>query len=410
MRFEDLPRLDLAAEDFQHNVDRADAAIAEMRRDPGVAHSDRGLEVLSYDLTLELFRDQRFALAMDSKYESLGIPEGPVRDVMSNVINAREGEAHTRMRRACASWFSARGAERLREGVRRFVGEVVERCLDDGEMDFHLEIARALPPRVFCTIVGAPFEEADIYADLSEGVLKISAPPHPSFAAIVEDAVTETRDRVLAMIEERSAEPGEDLISHMLESEAAGAIVRDDIVDVVINVLIGSTDTTDAQMCLNLVALEEHRDQWARLKREPDLVPNAVLELLRFNPGVWTVIRSPLEELEFNGFDLTPEDTLWLDVFAANRDPRAFDEPRKLDVGRKFSRNPQNFGSGIHGCLGRMITLLEQQEALRAVLEHWSSFEVLDIEMSGAMYTQAVRRMPVAFVPDRKRRKAGISA
>jgi cytochrome P450 len=182
----------------------------------------------------------------------------------------------------------------------------------------------------------------------------------------------------------------------MLSYEERGQISEEEIVEAVVTFLIGSTDTTNAQICFNLEALAAHPEQWRVLKDDPDLVPNAVLECARFNPGVWTVSRSPVEATEYQGIQLEHDDALWPLVFAANRDPAAFDEPGRFDVTRK-AKPPLNFGSGIHACVGRHITLVEQQEVVRSALARWSSFEVAESDYVGAMYSHTVSQMTINF-------------
>lgn len=397
LKLPDLPEIDLESEDFQQGIERADEVISPLRDGPGIARSQRGIEPLSYELAIDLIRDPRFSMGMKSRLVLAGITEGPAFDAFTNILFNREGADHTRIRLACAPWFSARGAEKLREEVRTWVDGWLDDLADSGGFELHTEIGRPLPSMVFCRLVGAPLEDADTYARLSESALLLSGPPHPDTRRIVEEAAAETDERVRTMIAERRDEPGEDLISFMLESERRGDISENDIVNVVFNVLVGSTDTTDTQICLNLKTLSEHPDQWELLKRQPEYLPNAVLECLRYSPGVWTVMRSPLERIEYRGIAVSPEDTLWPAVFSANRDPNAFEDPRRLDITRKFKQNPLNFGSGVHACLGRMISLLEQQEVLRAVVSRWQGFEVGDSEFTGAMYAQVVKRMHVSF-------------
>jgi cytochrome P450 len=403
MRLEDLPEIDLDSDDFKHGVEHAEASIAHLRDEgPGMARSQRGLEIFRYDLSVDMLRDTRFNLGMHRRLASMGLTEGAAFDMFVNTLVNREGDAHTRMRKACASWFSPKMAERLRADIRALIDTWLDEAESDDAIDFQTAVGRPLPAAVFCKLVGEPLDLLETYSQLSEDMLKHAAPPQPGYGELIENATLESEVRVRALIAARREQPGDDVVSHMLTYEESGNISEEEIVQAVVTFLIGSTETTNAQICFNLEALAAHPDQWALLKDDPDLVTNAVLEGARFNPGVWTISRSPVEETEeYHGVQLEHYDALWPLVFAANRDPAAFDDPGRFDITRRMPKPPMNFGSGIHSCVGRNITLVEQQEVLRAALDRWSSFEVADSDYVGAMYSHSVNRMTINFKRER---------
>ena len=400
MEMSDLPEIDLDSPDFHHGVERADASTAHLREGLGMARSQRGIELFTYDLSSALIKDQGYNIGMHRRLASMGMAPGPAFDMICNIMVNIEGDEHARMRKACMTFFTLRGAEKLRSDVRAWVDKWVQEGLDGEEFDFQAAIGRQLPSVVFCKLIGEPLEMAPIYAQLAEDIMKHAQPPQPGFAEIIEKAAIEAELRMRQVIKDRRARPGDDLVSHMLIAEKAGEVDEDDIFHLVVTVLIGSTDTTDAQLCLNLAALSDNPSQWQVLRKNPELVPTAVMELIRFKPGVWTLSRSPLQDTVYRGINLTPDDAIWPLVFSANRDPLAFADPSRLDVTRAAGKTPLNFGTGIHMCLGRMITLLEQQEVLSSLLTHWSEFEVTDSEFQGAMYSTVATRMTTRFVPD----------
>jgi cytochrome P450 len=402
VRLEDLPEIDLGAEELQHDMDRAMAHVRPLMESGGLARSVRGIELLTYDRSAALMRDQRYSVAINSRLAGVGLTEGAAYEGMTSLLFNREGSRHTRMRRACAPWFSLRGVERFRSDVRGWVDEWLDEVPDEGAFDFHERIGRRLPATLFCSIVGAPLDDWELFARLSEENQLTSQAPDPKYRRIVEDAAVQTTSYLKELIELRRSTPGDDLISFMLRAEGEGTIDEGEMLGVIWNVLVGSTDTTNSQINLNLATLADHPDQWAILKADPDLVATGVNELLRYNPGLYAVMRSPLEPLDFEGIELTPGDTLWPSVFAPNNDPAAFEDPRTLDVTRPLKRVPLNFGSGVHGCLGRMFTLLEQQEVLKAVLSRWDEVEIVDSEFTGAMYALKSERMTVRFTRDQR--------
>ncbi|MGQ4601320.1 cytochrome P450 [Nocardia sp. R6R-6] len=401
MSIDTLPSIDWMSEDFQTDVERACAAIAPHQKGPGLVRSDRGIEIVNYALALSVVRDARFSLAMPSRLRTIGIPDGAAARSFLNFLFSREGVDHVRARKACAPWFTASGAEKLREQTRAWVNQWLDESNSErADFDFLGLLSNRLPSTLFCLMIGAPLSDAGFIQHMSEEMMLLTAPPAPGNAERIEDAAIKTQAYLLDQAEQRRRKPGADLLSHMVGVEATGAIDTDDILAVVFNALVGSTDTTSSQICLNLQALAANPDQWRLLKENPALVSKAVMELLRYNPGAWSVQRSPFDEMEFEGLRITPEDTLFPAVFAGNNDPAAFPEPRRLDIEREHAVTPLNFGTGRHGCLGRMITLMEQEEVLLAVTRKWKSCTVLDADFSGKMFALAPQSFRVSFVPD----------
>ncbi|MGY4099381.1 cytochrome P450 [Nocardia sp. R16R-3T] len=401
MSIDTLPSIDWMSEDFQTDVARACAAIAPHQKGPGLVRSSRGIEIVNYDLALRVVRDPRFSLAMPSRLRTIGIADGAAASSFMNFLFSREGVDHVRARKACAPWFTASGAEKLRQQTREWVNSWLDENSSEGkDFDFLGSVSNRLPSTLFCLMIGAPTTDAEFIQHMSEEIMLLTSPPMPGNAERIEDAAAKTQTYLLEQAEQRRRAPGEDLLSHMVQVQESGEIDTDDVLAVVFNALVGSTDTTSSQICLNLQALAANPAQWRLLKDNPGLVSNAVMELLRFNPGAWSVQRSPFEAMEFEGLQITPEDTLFPAVFAGNNDPAVFPDPRKLDIQREHAVTPLNFGTGRHGCLGRMITLMEQEEVLLAVTKNWKSFSVLDAEFSGKMFALAPKSFRVAFVPE----------
>lgn len=399
MKSAELPLIYLDTEAFGQDAALAEASVAAARDRHEIVRSQRGVEVLGYHAAVELLRDTRLWAATEAKLAGFDITDGPVYDAFADNMTNVEGDVHRRQRKAVAPYFTSARAEELREDVRTWVDEWLDEQAGEDELDFKGVVGTRLPATVFCRIVGAPLSDADLVARLSEELLLVQA-FQPSYRDIIENACVETEAYIRNLMDEKRQRPGDDLISAMLESEARGDITEHDIVEVTLTALGGSTDTTTAQMCLNLVTLAQHPDQWQLLKREPEHLPNAALELMRFNPGMWSLMRKPREAIEFRGVEVGPDDNLFACVFSANRDPAVFDDPGRLDVTRRVPQTPLNFGTGHHHCIGRFITLLELQEVMRCVLARWSEFEVVDATWGGAPYLLTPQTFSLRFASE----------
>ena len=395
-----IPEIDWESEDFHSGIERAVAAVANHQGGPGIVRSQRGIEVVGYDAAAAIVRNNDFSLGMEARMNSIGIDGEATRESFLNFLFSRDGEQHLRARRACAPWFSSSSADRMRADVRSWINAWLDEATEESaDFDFLWKIANKLPATLYCLIIGAPLTDAPLIQHLSEECMLLSAPPLPGHRERLEIAALRTKNYLVELTEQRRQNPGEDLLSFLVAAEARGEIDESDILAVAFNALVGSTDTTAAQMCCNLEALANNPDQWELLRNEPDRIPHAVMELMRYNPGAWSITRSAKATMTYNGTELTPDVTVFPLIFAANNDPAVFENPRRLDVTRPHPKQPLNFGAGVHGCLGRMFSLLEQEEVLRATLERWESVELIESEFSGAMFFLVPRAFRVAFTP-----------
>lgn len=385
LSFDDLPFIDIESTAFD-NVASAEAAVAAFRDEVGLARSQRGIEALSYAAASNVLRDTRFNLGLGARVATVGVDvESRAYKIFMSAIMNQPPANHSRLRRAVNPWFTPKNAERMRADVRSWIHEWLDEQADAEVLDFHNYVSRRLPATLFCKLLGAPVSDWMWIADIAQRVLVINQPRTAGHAAIFQEATVEAAEYVLGLLQFRRENPADDLLSFIAAAEAQGDLDEDEIISLVWAMLIGSTDTTNSQLNLNMQTLATHPDQWALLKDRPELIPNAVVELTRFSPNIWVMWRVPNEKLEYRGITLTPEDVIMPAIYAANFDPTLYADPRRLDVSRQI--NPiLAFGSGIHSCLGRIFAIMEQEEVLRAILQRWSAFEIVEHNYSGVPY------------------------
>jgi cytochrome P450 len=184
---------------------------------------------------------------------------------------------------------------------------------------------------------------------------------------VIEQAVVEFYEYVGALLDRRRTDPADDLISTLLAAEFEGDRLSEvELVNLVLNVLIGGVDTSQSQLTHAVRLLAEHPEQWERLREDPSLAPRAADEALRFEPIVPFTARIVVEELEYRGVTFPVGSIVMVSAFDANRDPAAYpDEPDTFDITADRDRTkPMTFGAGIHYCLGANVARAELQEAL----------------------------------------------
>ncbi|MCY3755767.1 MAG: cytochrome P450 [Alphaproteobacteria bacterium] len=175
----------------------------------------------------------------------------------------------------------------------------------------------------------------------------------------------------------RPNDPRDDIISALAQAEDGGERLSGrEMLNILRVLLVGGNETTTNLIGNGMLALLDNPDQLARLRADPDLVPGAVEELLRFDSPAQTTFRRALTDCALNGFEVRARDNVAVLIGAANRDPDVFEEPDRLDVGR--AHNPHlSLGRGIHHCLGAPLARLEGRIAFEMLLERFARIDLI---------------------------------
>jgi cytochrome P450 len=401
MKIQELPFVDLYSQEY---LDGPEAVLGPVRDTAGIAKSARGVEYLTYANATELLQADGFGPGRQRQLQASGAgPGNPLYDTLTRTIVHLEGDPHERQRRSVNRWFTPRKAETWREEIRGWINNWLDDQSDSGKIDLFGAVARPLPSSLVCKIIGAPPEDSTRIAAWSDDILSIVDMTPDSFGRVVS-AGQQINEFLDVLIAEKRKSPGDDLLSALIEAEKEGEITAADMADIVLSIITGSTDTTTTQICLNLATLQNRPDSRAELKNNPGMLSGAVLELMRFRPGMLSTPRTLLETDSGHTLpgldDIDPDLEYMVNIEAANMDPVVYENPTELDLHRQFrGRLPMNFGSGTHGCLGRVLSLIEQEEVLRACLHRWSDYDVLDFHYRGAPTMHFAETFKVAFEP-----------
>lgn len=371
------------------------AAIRALGKGHALARSPRGLECLSYDLSWELLRDERFPVGFEELLTMTGLAQdSEAYHFFARNTAALEGEEHRRQRRLLAPLFSPAAIERARKVAR----QIVEQLLDDvrdNEFDFARDIAPHVPSAFFCYLIGAPMSDRTLVAACSDSMLKAFR-ADPAYREEIETGTRTLIDYIRRHIERKRSDPGEDALSQLIAAEQRGETTTDEIVEILFTILAASTDNTNASLSHAVMAFADHPDQWDFLRKNPALVADAVQECARTRPNNWSDPRIAREDHEFAGVSVTRGTWLFASVIAGNHDPAVFDAPDEFRITRERPRPILNFGSGRHLCLGRPVALVELEETLRLLIERFARIEVIgDVVRDGQPHGDFVRTLPV---------------
>jgi cytochrome P450 len=301
----------------------------------------------------------------------------PLVRVYLGIMLFRDAPDHTRLRNLVNKAFTPRTVRRLRPRVESLVEELLAPGARDGGLDLVADLAVPLPIIVIAELLGVPAEDrarlktwSDHAAMLLDGTLREEhlAVALPSFLELVE--------YLRRAVERRRAAPRDDLISALVSAQEAGDALDDDEVLGTCALVLGAGHETTTNLIGNgMLALLRDPAALARLSREPELVPSAVEELLRYDSPVQVTSRIPLEDVSIGGRRIpagVEVDTL---LGSANRDERHFPSPDALVLDRADNRH-LSFGHGSHFCLGAPLARLEAQLAVGALVRRFPGMKL----------------------------------
>jgi cytochrome P450 len=264
--------------------------------------------------------------------------------------------------------------------VARLADDLMDALPDEGEVDWVPALSRTLPAHVFRDLFALPAADAERLARWTHyDTVTFDVLLSPDLVAADEmargqESMFELRAYLDALAQERIAEPGEDLMSFLLDVHDRGLLTYEEVLTQAGEALAAGTTTTQTLLAGMVEAFALHPGEWARLRADPSLLRPAVEELLRYVSPVLTMARVATTDFELRGRAIRAGDVLQGAVLAANRDPEAFADPHVLDIGR--DPNPHvAFGGGVHVCLGQHIARLEARLVLERMLARWSRIE-----------------------------------
>ncbi len=297
----DLPVFDNMAADLTGDVYHQ--RLAEVRKQGWLAQSPLSVVVLDRESGEFFLRSKATVFPGREIADIFGITGGRLREqIDANILNLT-GADHRRLRALVGPTFSPRAADRWRPVMRGFLEELWQAAGSAAACEFVAAIAKPYPSLTISAVLGAPREDADRLHEWSSWVQRqFDIRALASEPARIERATAEVYDYVEALLQRRRTEPSDDLISGLLAVEAQGdRLSHGECVNLVMNVIAGGIDTTQSQLSHALRLFAGHPDQWALLARRPELVPQAVSEVLRFEPITPFTARLCVEQIEHRG-------------------------------------------------------------------------------------------------------------
>ena len=276
-----------------------------------------------------------------------------------------DGREHVAWRQMLTPLWSPAAIHTLQPKLRQRFGEVLDGIADKGSCDFVADVALLFPNIIFMDLMGLPRDDADQFQAWEVAILHGSREADDS-ADRQMNAMMEVIGYFSQLIQQRRSSPQDDLLSYVLGSKIDGdEIPEQDVLDFCLLMFMAGLDTVASQLAYNFWHLATHDEDRRRIVAEPELMPKAIEELLRFYAFV-TPGRKVVADTEIAGCPIKAGQMVYLPLVSANRDPREFENADKVVIDRKVNRHIA-FGAGPHRCLGSHLA----REELMIAMTMW---------------------------------------
>jgi cytochrome P450 len=314
---------------------------------------------------------------------------------------------HTRLRSLVNQAFTPRIIRRLEPRMHEIANELLDRALEQREVDFVAALTYPLPVTVIAEIIGVPAEDREQFKHWSDKAVAqlgnaLFAPPPPERFREITQLLDEMGDYFDRLAEERRRAPREDLLSGLVQAEVEGSrLTRDETLRMLVLLLVAGNETTTTLIGNTVLELLDHPDQLARLRAQPELTASAIEEVLRHSSPVQLDPRRATRSVELRGRTINAQQIVVNWIGSANRDEDVFPDAESFDIAREDNHHLA-FGFGPHYCLGANLARLEAHVALRALLARTRTFERADdapLPLHPSIVFRGVTKLPLRLVP-----------
>ncbi|MFI7435543.1 cytochrome P450 [Micromonospora haikouensis] len=311
----------------------------------------------------------------------------PVDPVLKGTFIRMDGEDHMFYRRMLIGEFSVKRVEAMRPVVTRITDEALDRLTAAGPgADLVEHVALVVPSRVICHVLGVPHSDHASFADLLQTLFDASSDRDQINAA--KQGLVSYLDN---LVTDREQHDRDDLLGRLVRGHlVTGELTRQEVLTIAWMLLAAGHETTAHMIGLGTAALLRHPDQLDLLRREPQLLPRAVDELLRYLTVMQLgMTRVAVADAEVDGRTVAAGEGVVALLALANRDPAVFERPDELDI-RRDARRHLAFGYGPHQCLGHTLARLELEVVFGRLLERFPALRLADGEADLELRREAI--------------------
>ena len=378
-----------------------------LEHEPVAYHDDLGVWGIfkERDVTA-VFRDEEH-WSVAERIAGFAEEDRPYLNVADTVVGMDPPE-HTRVRRVMNPAFFPRKLDNLRPRIDEIADDLLAQAIPKGTFDFVNDYAYPLPLTVIAEILGVPVEDRPLFQRLAEGMegtqgafVGDKSKRSPEEIAAARKAVDEYRAYFEPIFEDRRQHPRDDMISTIVQAQTEDKISRAELSKMAMLILGAGSSTTKTLITNCLIELMRHPEATAKLRENPDLIPSAIEEVLRFHSPAMSISRKATRDVEVRGKTIPKGAMTLLWLQGANLDPEVFPDALTFDIERSPNRHV-GFAVGHHVCIGAPLARMEAEIALRHWLRATKDFKRADegpYDIKDGLVVVVTEHLPVTVTP-----------
>lgn len=358
-------------------------------------------DVLEIERSPEIFQNTMHVQVLSLKAEAMADAPGGSAETLVHM----DGPKHGTYRNVTAPYFRpAYLRKKMSATVDSIMNEYIDKLAANPtrECDFASDVAVYAPLRTLMGILGIAERDMPLMLDLTQRVMAPGDPEYTLTGDAAEDhakTVTEVFGYFGALAEARRQNPTEDLASIIANGTIDGQPLGDfETLSYYLILAAAGHDTTSMTMASTVAALAENPDQFRLLKQKPELINNAVEEMIRWSSPVVQFVRTATQDYEIRGNAMKAGDRVILSFLSANRDEEVFDDPFTFDIERPNANLHLGFGSGAHFCLGSPLARMQLASFFRQFTARVKSVELTGpVERTAGTTNSGPKHVPIRF-------------
>lgn len=353
---------------------------------------------------LSVFRYDDVQRAL-SDYEAFsserGNRDGAATSALSTSLISSDPPRHRQLRNLVTQAFTPRAIAQLAPRITAIIGGLLDQVTAAGRMDFVADLAEPLPVIVIAEMLGIPVSERAQFKRWSDAIVSTTAAPAEGQLTFM-DAQREMAIFFSRLIAERRADPRDDLVSHLITAEIDGQRLTEiELIGFCVLLLVAGNETTTNLLGNAILCFDEQPEVYERLRAQPELIPGAIEEVLRYRSPVQSMYRMATGETDLGGTVTHAGQPIVAWIGSANRDEAQFPNAHVFDIERAPNRHLA-FGYGIHFCLGAPLARLEARLALEALTTRFRDIRVVPdapIRWMESSIVYGAKTLPITFMP-----------
>jgi cytochrome P450 len=336
--------------------------------------------VTRFDYVQEILKDKRFGADVrryPQRVERLtrGMDEDRLQVFNNPSMLDLDPPNHSRLRRLVSQGFVQKFIQSLEPNIKKIVADCLNKVSNRDRFDLVETVAAPLPAIVIAEMLGLPEADHDKFQAWSEDLINgTSTNDHEKISAS-QRAGRDLRAYFRDIIKIKRADLDDGMVSRLILAEEEGDKLSEmELYNTCLLLLVAGHETTTRLIGNGMLLLLQHPDQLEALRNNRGLLPQAIEEMLRFEPPVQATRRFATEDISFHGTEFKQGDLIFVSIAGSNRDPAANDRPDEFDI---FREKPQqiSFGYGIHLCIGAALARLETKVTFDMLLDEFSDIK-----------------------------------